>query len=261
MESVETFHVTRFNETSQETIEATVARERPLTILLNNQELVTLLCSPDDLKYLAVGFLASEGLISGQEDIQNVLVDDRRGLVRVTTLEDRQEEGELIFKRFITTGCGRGATFYNVADAQEEIKVDSQTAIKVHEVLTLTKAFLRHSEMYKMTGGVHSAALCSTTEMLVCCDDIGRHNAIDKILGRCLLENIPVDGHIMVSTGRISSEMLLKVAKQNIPIVISKSAPTALGVKLAEEVGLTLIGFVRGKRMNVYTHDWRVSID
>lgn len=112
-----------------------------------------------------------------------------------------------------------------------------------------------------MTGGVHSAALCSTSKMLVCCDDIGRHNAIDKILGRCLLEDIPVDGHIMVSTGRISSEMLLKVAKQNIPIVISKSAPTALGVKLAEEVGLTLIGFVRGKRMNVYTHDWRVSID
>ena len=260
MKSVETFRISRFSETEQETVEAPVARERPLTIILNNQELVTLLCSPDDLKYLAIGFLASEGLIAGHEDIQNVLVDERRGIVRVTTPEDRQQEGELVFKRFITTGCGRGATFYNVADAQEDIRIDSQTVIKVHEVLTLTKAFLRHSEMYRMTGGVHSAALCTPSEMLVCCDDIGRHNAIDKILGRCLLENIPAAGHIMVSTGRISSEMLVKVAKQNIPIVISKSAPTALGVGLAQDVGLTLIGFVRGKHMNVYTHDWRVSI-
>jgi len=261
MDSVETFKIKRFTKTSKQDIEATVVKERPLTIILNNQELVTLLCSPSELKYLAIGFLSSEGLVKGKDDIKKVLVDDRRGIVRVETEDEQEFADELIFKRFITSGCGRGATFYNAADVQGEIKVESQTEISVTEILALTKEFLRHSQMYKETGGVHSAALCNPASILVFADDIGRHNAIDKIFGQCLLEDIPADEHIIISTGRISSEMLLKVAKKNIPIVISKSAPTALGVRLADELGITLIGFVRGQRMNVYTNDWRIETD
>ena len=261
MNSVETFKIKRFTEASKEDIEETVARERPLTIVLNNRELVTLLCSPTELKYLAIGFLSSEGLVKSKEDIKKILVDDRRGIVRVETVEEQEFSDEQMFKRFITSGCGRGATFYSAADVQGEIKVKSRTKISVTEVFTLTKEFLHHSQMYRTTGGVHSAALCDTASILVFADDIGRHNAIDKIFGQCLLENISVEEHLIISTGRISSEMLLKAAKRNIPIVISKSAPTALGVGLAGELGITLIGFVRGRRMNVYSHDWRIRID
>jgi FdhD protein len=260
MDSVETFRVKRFTETGREDIEETVVRERPLTIVLNNRELVTLLCSPTELKYLAIGFLSSEGLVKSKDNIKKILVDDRKGIVRVETENAQEFADEQVFKRFITSGCGRGATFYSAADVQGEIKVESRTEISVTEVFTLTKKFLHRSQMYKTTGGVHSAALCDTTSILVFAEDIGRHNAIDKILGRCLLEDIPADEHIIVSSGRISSEMLLKVAKRNIPIVISKSAPTALGVKLANKLGITLIGFVRGRRMNVYSHDERIKI-
>lgn len=260
MDSIETFCVKRFTETGKEDIEEPVVREHPLTIVLNNRELVTLLCSPMELKDLAIGFLSSEGLVKNKDRIKKVLVDDRRGIVRVETEEEGGFTDEQVFKRFITSGCGRGATFYSAADVQGEIMVESSTEISTTEVFTLTKEFLHRSQMHKTTGGVHSAALCDPASILVFVDDIGRHNAIDKILGRCLLEDIPVDGHIIISTGRISSEILLKVAKRNIPIVISKSAPTALGVKLANRLGITLIGFVRGRRMNVYSHDWRIKI-
>lgn len=261
MDNTETFQITRFSETGSEPIEASVAHERPLTIILNNRELVTLLCSPSEQKALAVGFLVSEGLLKHKDDLQQVLVDERRGIARIQSAVEIPHTEDNLFKRFITTGCGRGATFYSPVDVQEDIRVDASTIITVPQVFRLVSTFLRTSDMYRDTGGVHSAALCSTTELLVFMDDVGRHNALDKIFGRCLLEDMPSKGKLMISTGRISSEMLLKVAKRNVPIVMSKSAPTALGVHLAEKVGLTLIGFVRGRKMNVYTHPWRVSSD
>ena len=106
---------------------------------------------------------------------------------------------------------------------------------------------------------MHSAALCDTTNIIVFSEDIGRHNAIDKIFGECLLNDITTDDHIIITSGRISSEILLKVAKRNVPLIVSKSAPTDLGVRLADELGVTLVGFVRGKRMNVYTHAGRIT--
>ncbi len=259
MDGVEKFSITRFSKDEKEEIEEMVAGEYPLTIIMNNQELVTLPCSSDELKYLAVGFLASEGFIKSKDEIKKVLVDTRRGIVRVETAGEQAPLEDMTFKRFITTGCGRGATFYNAADAQEEIRIDSQTTLSVTDVLSLAKAFLQYSQTYKTTGGVHSAALCDRANILMFAEDIGRHNALDKIFGQCFLESIPTEDTLIVSSGRISSEMLLKVAKRLVPVVISKSAPTALAVRLAEKLGITLVGFVRGKRMNVYTHDWRIK--
>ena len=106
---------------------------------------------------------------------------------------------------------------------------------------------------------MHSAALCDNRDILVFAEDIGRHNAIDKIFGECILRDIPTDDRIVITSGRIPSEILLKVARRKIPIIISISAPTDLGVRLATDLGMTLIGFVRGKRMNVYTNGWRVA--
>jgi cysteine desulfurase len=250
--------VLKMTEQEVNTREDPVVREFPLTILFNNQELVTLLCTPTNLKQLAVGFLFSEGLLRAKNEITNILVDEQRGIVSVEAKVTETFSQQMMFKRFITSGCGRGTSFYNAADIRGREKIGSQLHISASQVFALAHEFLHHSQIYKLTGGVHSAALCDATRILIFAEDIGRHNALDKIFGQCLLEEIPVDDHFIVSTGRISSEMLLKVAKRQIPIVISKSAPTSLSVKLAAEFGMTLVGFVRGKRMNVYTHAWRI---
>jgi FdhD protein len=251
--------ILKLTEKGSSSIEDVVAKEFPLTIILNNQELVTLLCSPANLKYLAVGFLFSEGLLRSKDGIKKIIVDDRRGVVRVETEGDEELASDVLFKRFITSGCGKGASFYSAADAQGQVKVESQIKISTLEVLALVSEFQHRSQVYRATGGVHSAALCDNKDILVFSEDIGRHNALDKIFGECILNDIATDDRMIITSGRISSEILLKVAKRNVPIIVSKSAPTNLGVRLANDLGVTLVGFVRGKRMNVYTHDWRIA--
>ncbi|UCG67659.1 MAG: formate dehydrogenase accessory sulfurtransferase FdhD [Deltaproteobacteria bacterium] len=255
------FPIQRVTKEGKNDTEDLVTRELPLTIILNNQELVTLLCSPTDLKYLAIGFLSSEGLVKSKDEIKKITIDDQRGVVRVETEEDKDFASELVFKRFITSGCGRGASFYSAADVQGQRKIESQMRISAPEILALVKELQNRSKVYRTTGGVHSAGLCDSTSILVFAEDIGRHNAIDKIFGQSLLEGIPTEDRAIITSGRISSEILLKVAKRNIPVIMSRSAPTDLGVRLADELGITLIGFVRGKRMNVYSHEWRIVTD
>ena len=258
--SIETFPIQHVTKEGKEDTEDIVTRELPLTIILNNQELVTLLCSPTDLKYLAIGFLASEGLLKSKDEIRKIMVDDLRGLVRVETEGDNEHASELLFKRLITSGCGRGASFYSAADATGQ-KVESQMEISADEIFSLVNEFQHGSQLYLATHGVHSATLCNRKSILVFSEDIGRHNAIDKIFGRCLLEDIPTDNRIVITSGRITSEILHKVAKRGIPIIISISAPTNLGVRIADSLGITLIASVRGKKMNVYTYGWRVAVD
>ena len=257
-DTVEKFPIQRVTEEGSKDTEDMVTKESPLTIILNNRELVTLLCSPHNLDYLAIGFLFSEGLINDKDEINKVIVDERRGVVRVETREDKESNAEVLFKRVITSGCAGVGSFYREADAQNLVKVQSQTKIAALEVFDLVREFQHHSQTYRTTGGVHSAALCDNKNILLFADDIGRHNAIDRIFGKCILSDIPTDDRLIITSGRIPSEILLKVAKRRIPIIISVSAPTDLGVKLAADLGITLIGFVRGKRMNVYTNGWRV---
>ncbi len=237
-----------------------VARESPLTIILNNRELATLLCTPSDLKYLAVGFLVSEGLLSGPADLKKILVDEARGIIRVETVDDRTETNQAFKRLLIISGCGRCAPFYSAADTGLS-KVTSALKVSFGEIWSLLKEFQDRSELYRSTGGAHSAALCDTKSILVFADDVGRHNAIDKVFGRCLLEGLPTDDRIVLTSGRIASEILLKVARRNVPMIVSVSAPTSLGVSLATELGVTIIGFARGRSMNAYANDWRVTLD
>lgn len=258
---VDTLRVLRVTVDSSHYIEDSVVRESPLTIVFNGGELVTLLCSPRHLDYLAIGYLVSEGLLKQKGDIRRLLTDDRRGIVRVDTAEGSQKEAaELTFKRLITSGCGRGTSVYSMAEMPLS-KITSPVSIAPSQVLTLMKKFQQRCDTFKTTGGVHAAALCDKDEILVFHEDIGRHNAIDKVLGQCFLEDIATTERLLLTSGRVSSEVLLKTARRNIPILISKSAPTDLGVKLAQELGITLVGFVRGRRMNVYANEWRVITD
>lgn len=259
MDEVRGVTVLRVTKEDRSQVEDVVAREFPLTIILDNEELVTLLCSPKDLKYLAIGFLSSEGLIQNKAEIRKIILDDRKGVVRVETEGDKGVAREALFKRLITSGCGRGASFYSAADTANQEKVESSMTVSAAEVLALAREFQLRSQVYRTTHGVHSAGLCDTNGILVFTEDIGRHNAIDKIFGRCLLEDISIEDRMITTSGRISSEIVIKVARRNIPIVISKSAPTDLAVDMAGRLGVTLIGFVRGKKMNVYTEGWRVT--
>ena len=259
-DKVELFPVLRLARESSGSMEESVAREFPVTIVLNDQELVTLLCSPTDLRYLAVGFLASEGLVSSKDEIKKVIVDDQTGVVQVETEKTRDFASEIIFKRVIFSGGGRGASFYSAADADSQ-KVNSQMEITADDVFALVNEFQHGSKLYLATHGVHSAALCDRKNVLVFSEDIGRHNAIDKIFGKCLLEDISTEDRLVITSGRITSEILHKVAKRGIPIIISISVPTNLGVRIADALGITLIASVRGNKLSVYTSDWRIAHD
>jgi len=258
MNAIEKFSIVRISEEGENDTEDVIARECSLTIILNNQELATILCSPTNLEYLAVGFLFSEGLLKSKDEIKKIVLDTERGVVRVATEEAGELAQGVSFREFITSGGGKGLQPCSAIAGTSRAKIKSQTQVSAPEVFALVNEFVQHSKVFKATGGVHSAALCHTKGILVFSEDIGRHNAIDKVFGECILRDIPMDDHMIITSGRISSEILLKVVKGNIPILISKSAPTNLGVRLADELGITLIGFVRGKKMNIYTNRWRV---
>ena len=256
---VEKISISQFTEEGRRNLEDVFAREFPLTIILNDRELATLLCSPKDLGYLAVGFLYSEGLLESKDGIKKISVDDKRGVVRLETIEDKGFTRDVLFKRVvISSASGKGASLYNAADAASQ-KIESRMKISADEVSALVERFQHRSQLYLATGCVHSAALCDTKNTLVFTEDIGRHSAIDKIFGKCLLENIPTDERVMITSGRISSEILRKVARKRIPIIISIAVPTNLGVRIADKLGITLISSVRGKRMNICANGWRVT--
>lgn len=227
-----------------------VAEEFELTIFLDDRELVTLACSPVHMEYLALGFLRSEGFIGGRDDVERVVIDG--GVVRVTIKKELNLD--MPFRRSITSGCGRGLRFYRPWLG----KVRSDMKVSPSVIFELMKEFISYSETFRETGGVHSAAFCDTEKVLIFEEDIGRHNALDKVFGRCLWEGLSTQDGIVLTTGRVSSEVVLKAVRMEVPFLISRSAPTDLAVRFAEDLGLTLVGFVRGRRMNVYAHKERV---
>jgi FdhD protein len=258
-DGVEKVILYRATRESKEPVEDMVVREFPLTIMLNGTELVTLLCSPSDIRYLAIGFLFSEGILKQRSDLKRVIVDERKGVVRVETTMAEGTDTEAVFKRIITPGCGRGASFYSAADT-ELPRNESKLTVSAGTVLDRMGEFQRYSELYRTTHGVHSAALCDEKSILIFQEDIGRHNAIDKIFGQCFEQSIPTRDKYIVSSGRISSEIVIKIARGGTPVLVTKSAPTNTAVKMANDLGVTLVGLVRGTHMNIYTHHERVTV-
>jgi len=245
---------------NSETSERSVVREVPLTVFVNGKELITLLTTGDANRELAVGFLLSEGFLSSKEDVKSIRVDDEAGSVEIELAGDLDLTEKLWGKRAVTSGCGKGATFYHVLDSIQAKAVSSDITVSPEQVYALMRELNRLSDLYRETRGVHNSALTDTQNILVFRDDIGRHNAVDKIRGACFLDDIPLQDKILVTTGRMSSEIVVKVAKMGVPIVVSRSAPTSLALELADRIGLTLIGYVRGRKMTVYTGKQRVKV-
>ena len=253
---IESVKVRRIREGNSESIDDDVAVEIPLTLVINEKELVTLLCSPSEIEDLVTGFLFTSGLIMKIEDIKGLVIDEQRWSVYLDLV---QADTGMVFKRLYTAGCGRGTLFYNAFDLISRQKIICDFKIKAQEINALMIAFQKQSEVYLKTGGVHSAALADKERILIFKEDIGRHNAIDKIIGQGLKSSIPFENKVIISSGRISSDLLLKAKKCNIPMVISRSAPTNQAIKLAKEMGITLVGFARGSRMNIYSEEDRVA--
>jgi FdhD protein len=236
-----------------------IIKEIPFTILVNGQEIATLLCSPDKLEYLAVGFLLSGGLVKNNTMIKAISLGKDGSYANVKVDGDLKIPQDLFRKKLISSGCGKGTSFYDSQDIVDCRPLSSDIQINYGQIINLMKTFQAKSSLFKKTGGVHSAALSSPHEIEIFAEDIGRHNAIDKIFGESFLKNISTKNKIILTSGRISSEIVIKVVKRKIPIIASRAAPTDLAVRLAEKTKLSIIGFARGNRMNIYTHNFRIK--
>jgi FdhD protein len=239
-----------------------IVREKAITIYVNFEELATVVCSPSYLVYMAVGFLCSEGILRNRQDLKDITVEEDKGLVYVEVNEYEQKlAGKVFLKRYITPCCGRSrASFYFSTDALLCKTVVSDVRIPASKVRSLAEELEERSKLFRRTGGVHSAALAVDYEILIFQEDIGRHNTLDKIMGQCFLDEIPFDDKVIIFSGRVSSEILLKAAKMGVPILVSRSAPTDLALNLAEDLGITVVGFARGEKFNIYTHRQRVLV-
>lgn len=236
-----------------------VVRETALTVYVNSSEVATLVCSPVDQEYLAVGFLCAEGILKKREELETVKLDLEKGLVQIKTRSGQKLGERVVLKRYITPSCGRsGTSVHFTADAILPPPVSSQLKVKAAAALKLVTELQERSRLFQRTGGVHNAALAQGEEILIFQEDIGRHNTLDKIHGQCFLEDVSCEDKMIIFSGRVSSEILLKVARMGVPVLISRSAPTDLALKLAGQLGITVLGFVRGNRLSVYAHRERV---
>ncbi len=243
------FH--RFSEQGWDTSTSPLPDEMTLAIYVNRQELVRILCTPSKLNCLVLGFLYAEGIIAGMDDVASMRVCEEESLAEVMLTDPQYELPKV---RTLTSGCGGGATF-----KRQEKKVESDLALYPEEVLDLMRQLQEQMELYRLSGGVHASALSDTGKLLVVAEDLGRHNTLDKIQGECLLKGLPTRDRLLLSTGRISSEMLLKAARMEVPVVASRHSPTRSAVFLARDLGITLVGHARGSRLSVYSHPERMQ--
>jgi FdhD protein len=237
-----------------------VAAEFPLTIVLNGEEFATLVCSPDHLKEMVVGFLASEGIIRlPNKDIKSVTIDESKGFAYVELHFKPNLSHQLHSKRYIGSCCGKSRqSFYFTSDVKTAKTSRSKVILTPEQCVYLMETMQNKSVVFKQTGGVHNAALCDVNGVLLTRTDIGRHNALDKLYGFCLMNQVPIYDKILVFSGRISSEILIKAAKIGVGILLSKSAPTDLALQTADELHITTVGFIRGGTLNIYTHPERI---
>jgi len=235
-----------------------IATESPLTILVNGKEFATLLCTPSYVEELSLGFLASEGLIRTTKDVESMSMIEGKGYVYVQLYNQNKLEEWPVSKRFIGSCCGKSRQFYFQNDVQTAKTIMTKSTIKASQCLKLMNDLQNKSIEFKQTGGLHNVALATPDELILSRSDIGRHNGFDKVYGYCLKHQLSLKNKVIVFSGRLSSEVLLKVSKIGAGIVLSKSAPTTLAIELAEDLGITTAGFIRKDRFNVYTHPERI---
>ncbi len=236
---------------------AELPEEMLFVVFVNGQELVTIICTPEKLNCLVLGFLRAEGFITGLNDIALMRVCEDESLADIRL---KRQDISMPTKRVLTSGCGGGTTFQQGTNLPP---VKSDKCFSPAQILSAIK-MLQHSpegenELGLGRRGVHVSALCDGEKLLVRSEDIGRHNTLDKIWGECMLRKIPTADKLLVTTGRISSEMLIKAAKMEVPVVASLNSARERAVKLGAELGITVVGYVRGSRLFVFTGEERLQ--
>lgn len=251
--------VTGIDQTGAE-IDTHVVHERPLTIYLNAQEIVTSMTIGDHPDWLAVGYLLNQGMLQQDDEITGIDYDDDLEVVVVRTVRETNFE-EKMKKKTRTSGCAQGTVFGDMMENFETIKLAQDARIKTSWLYALTKKINTAPSLYLKAGAIHGCVLCKGDTPLVYLEDVGRHNAVDKIAGWMFLHKVSPDDKLFYTTGRLTSEMILKCAAMRIPILVSRSGFTAWGVDLARQVGMTVIGRARGKRFLALSGAERIEFD
>jgi len=230
--------------------------EMPVSLTVNAEVWITFMCTPVNLEALAVGFLYNEGIIEKMDEVSDVHVCEHGDNVDVWLNHEAQQPTS--WRR--TSGCTGGVTAVDLL-AKPNVSFDrSSPKVQPDAIGHLVEMLFESQSLYRETGGVHTSALSDGDKILISAEDIGRHNTLDKIAGLCLMNNIWPETRILITTGRISSEMLQKAARMNAPILISRTSPSSLSIEMAERYGITLIGYARKHRFNVYSNSQRVGL-
>jgi FdhD protein len=241
-------------------VETAVVMERPLTLFLNGREIVTMMTIGDHPDYLAVGYLLNQNMLQPDDRITGIDYDEDLETVVVRTDRETDFEDKLK-KKTLTSGCAQGTVFGDLMEKFEEVRLDPEAVLRTSWLYALTRKINTVPSLYLAAGAIHGCVLCEQDRPLLYMEDVGRHNAIDKIAGYMHLHNISAAGKIFYTTGRLTSEMVIKTVQMGIPILISRSGFTAWGVDLARQAGLTLIGRAKGKRFVALAGSERIVFD
>jgi FdhD protein len=249
-------NLTRIKGNKIEEISDLVAREITFTILLNKKKLVTLNCSPEKYKYLGLGFLYTLGILQRKENIISLDINEKQGLMDI-----KIKGASLLSEDIINSNLWIGSYRQSKEQKKAPLSIDTSLKINSNLVYSLISEMQGRANFFKLTGGVHSCTLADKNGFIILfSEDISRYNTIDKILGEAFVNDITTEDKIILTSCRITSGILKKIIIGKLPIVISRAAPTDLAIKLAKKVGITLVGFVRGERMNIYTHPERIEV-
>ncbi|WP_106746331.1 formate dehydrogenase accessory sulfurtransferase FdhD [Yoonia maritima] len=240
-------------------IDLNVVEERPLTIYLNSQEIVTAMTIGDYPEYLALGFLKNQGMLRDDETLKGVDYDEELSVVVVRTDGQTTYEDKLK-KKTRTSGCAVGTVFGDMMEGLSDVALPD-TTVKTSDLYALAAKINRTPSLYLEAGAIHGTVLCQDDQPLVYMEDVGRHNAVDKIAGWMLSEHVSANDKILYTTGRLTSEMVIKTALMGIPVLASRSGFTAWGVEIAQQVGLTLIGRMKGQRFVCLSGETRLIRD
>ena len=235
-----------------------VVEEQPLTLFLNSQEIVTMMTINDYPEFLAVGYLLNQNMISRDDDITSIEYEDEINVVVVRTKKKSNFEKKLK-KKTITSGCAQGTVFGDIMEIFEKKKFNDNQKLKTEWIYELSKSISLTPSIYLKAGAIHGCVLCKKNTPLIYMEDVGRHNAIDKIAGYMFLNKIDTHDKIFYTTGRLTSEMVIKSVIMEIPIVISRSGFTVWGVELARKANLTLIGRAKGKKFTILSGEKRIE--
>jgi FdhD protein len=241
-------------------VETAVVMERPLILFLNGREIVTMMTIGDHPDYLAVGYLLNQNMLRTTDRIIGIDYDEELETVVVRTDRETDFEDKLK-KKTLTSGCAQGTVFGDLMEKFEQVRLDPDAVLRTSWLYALTRKINTAPSLYLAAGAIHGCVLCEEDRPLIYMEDVGRHNAIDKIAGYMHVHDISPVGKIFYTTGRLTSEMVIKTVQMGIPILISRSGFTAWGVDLARQAGLTLVGRAKGKRFIALAGSERIVFD